>query len=711
MARGVLSGVLAGAVVSIGSAVGLSIVVLPPAPSMRLDETAGAGEREEVVVANRVQSEIGEVDQPRVEGSAGVAVPDPGRVRVVRDIDVVPAIAAPEADLVAQSAPDRPAVVLAGRPDALVQPSEGGRDLPLLSAVADGTSVVDLPAAPALVSEDVAPDRPDALSAPAALTAALAAPQVSISDVIEGVDIEPLSPAPVIEGQPQRLALGVSEDVRPVLPDAPEAPEVNPAMVVAALPEASLEPDSLVEQIDVSDLTSASVPERIVLSGQVLGSAPDQTSGIRPDPALVSVGLAPVDLPSETALTRPSGATFLRVDPGPAEPPAEGLVFQEVHSNQSVAVQLAATEQSDRSQPADIILAQSQLSPVDEATVQPRVSGTQEEAPPAIVIIPRRVEDRVESVEIDRGEAGLSGQVISESDDPVLAQADPEPAETPEILTPGTGNRLVQGGQSGFGNLAPDVRILRPGQDDATEETVAQPDVETEVEDVPATSLARYAARFEGAADQPLVSIVLIDDGALGGGPDVLQELGQPVTVGLDPGRADVGKVMTSYRAEGYEIALIPNLPSGASPIDMEQAFGVYQDLMPETMAVLDAGQNRLAEDRRLLAQAADILAETGQGFIAQAAGLADPVRPLRSEGVPAAVVHRDLDEAQNNESEMRRMLDQAVFEARQTGSAIVLGEANPLTLKVLSEWLTGSEAGRVTLAPVSAILKGVAEE
>ncbi|MFQ6551976.1 divergent polysaccharide deacetylase family protein [Aestuariibius insulae] len=710
MARGVLSGVLAGAVVSVGSAVGLSIIVLPPAPSIRVDETAGEAEPEVAVVASRVLSDVADVDQPRIEGSAGVAVPDPGRVRVVRDIEEVPAIAAREADLVTQSAPERPSVVLAARSDALVQPSEEAADLPPLSPVSDVDSALALPVAPASAVRDAAPGRPLVLLAPSVDVAALAALRAGSEGEEQVADITPISEAPVLGRQPSELALGLAEDARPIVPEVPETTEVSPAMVVSALPETNVPSNVLIDPVEVPDFADSALPERIVLSGQVLGDAPDVANGISPEATFVPVGLAPVELPPERVFSGSRGASFLRVTPDPDDRAAEGLMFQEIHSNRSVAIELTAEQQEERSQPAEIILAQSQLSPVDDATVSPRVSGDPEEAPPAIVIIPRRVDDRVESVEIDRDEAGLSGEVISESDDPVLAQAEPQTDSAPEILTPGTGNRLIQNGQSGFGNLAPGVRVLRPGQEETPELVEAEPEVEAEAEEDP-TALGRYSASFDAPIDQPLVSIVLIDDGALGSGPDVLGELGQPVTVGLDPGRTDVNSVMAAYRGSGYEVALIPNLPSGASPTDMEQAFGIYQDLLPETVAVLDAGQTRLAEDRRLLAQAADILAETGQGFIARAAGLADPVRPLRSEGVPAAVIHRDLDEARNDETEMRRMLDQAVFEARQTGSAIVLGEANPLTLKVLSEWLAGSEAGRVTLAPVSAILKDRIEE
>jgi polysaccharide deacetylase 2 family uncharacterized protein YibQ len=72
---------------------------------------------------------------------------------------------------------------------------------------------------------------------------------------------------------------------------------------------------------------------------------------------------------------------------------------------------------------------------------------------------------------------------------------------------------------------------------------------------------------------------------------------------------------------------------------------------------------------------------------------------------VPAALVFRDFDAEGQSSDEIRRILDQAAFRARQEGAVILVGRASPGTLAALTEWALGSRAASVALAPVSAAL------
>ena len=53
----------------------------------------------------------------------------------------------------------------------------------------------------------------------------------------------------------------------------------------------------------------------------------------------------------------------------------------------------------------------------------------------------------------------------------------------------------------------------------------------------------------------------------------------------------------------------------------------------------------------------------------------------------------------------IRRFLDQAVFRAGRDGGVIMVGRLRPDTISALLLWGLQDRAGRVALAPVSAVL------
>jgi polysaccharide deacetylase 2 family uncharacterized protein YibQ len=71
--------------------------------------------------------------------------------------------------------------------------------------------------------------------------------------------------------------------------------------------------------------------------------------------------------------------------------------------------------------------------------------------------------------------------------------------------------------------------------------------------------------------------------------------------------------------------------------------------------------------------------------------------------GIPARPVFRML-EAGNSDAALRT-LEQAAFRARQEGSVILVGEAEPATVEAIRRWSEANAGGDVLFAPISAAL------
>ena len=143
---------------------------------------------------------------------------------------------------------------------------------------------------------------------------------------------------------------------------------------------------------------------------------------------------------------------------------------------------------------------------------------------------------------------------------------------------------------------------------------------------------------------KPLLSILLIDDGSMSAAAAALAGLPFSVTIAIDPALPNAADLMTSYRADGFEVAVMAKLPEGAVPSNVEITFESVFASLPETIAVLDIGAGGLQSDRAVTEQAMDILAAQGHGFITASQGLNMAGRAAEQAGVPSVVVFRDLE-------------------------------------------------------------------
>ncbi|MHA6344123.1 divergent polysaccharide deacetylase family protein [Roseivivax sp. CAU 1761] len=223
--------------------------------------------------------------------------------------------------------------------------------------------------------------------------------------------------------------------------------------------------------------------------------------------------------------------------------------------------------------------------------------------------------------------------------------------------------------------------------------------------------LRRFAAPAEAlSADQPRLAIVLIDDGVGPLGPEAVPGLPVPVTFAIDPRLPDAASRMAGYRAHGFEVMALAAAPKGARADDIDAVLDGAVAAVPEAVALLEAPDLALQEAPSGGGRALDWLGRSGHGVVALAGGLDTLADAAGKAGVPAATVFRELGRDGEAPRVQRRILDQAAFRARQTGSAVVVGRLRADTLSALVLWGLANRDDAVAVTPISALLDRQAE-
>lgn len=248
--------------------------------------------------------------------------------------------------------------------------------------------------------------------------------------------------------------------------------------------------------------------------------------------------------------------------------------------------------------------------------------------------------------------------------------------------------------------------------DDATTEAVpdGEAGAETAEGDTPATdgpALARYATAFEATDDVPLLSIVLVHKGDAALAETLMLALPETVGFAIDASLPDASRIAEAYRAAGREVIMIPALPIGATPQDIEQALAANFALIPEAVAVMDVSGSSFQGDRAAVEQVVDVVAASGHGVITFPRGLNPAHQAAQRAGVPTGLIFRNLDGGSETQEQIRRTLDRAAFRARQDAAVILVGTTEATTLSALTEWFLGNRATTVDIAPVSVALTG----
>ena len=261
-------------------------------------------------------------------------------------------------------------------------------------------------------------------------------------------------------------------------------------------------------------------------------------------------------------------------------------------------------------------------------------------------------------------------------------------------------------------NRLPTLTTPAPEAPEAEPEAAEEPaDV---VLDVDLAPVEKFAAPFENPEGKPVMSILLMDDGVdLSGetiGIAALRRFPYPVSFAVDAMLPDVQERTAAYRAEGFEVLAMIDLPEGATAKDAEVNLAVALERMPEAVGVLEGVRTGVQTSLGSGQQVAEILAQTGHGLVTQNQGLNTVQKQAAREGVPSAVVFRDFDSKGQSPTVIRRFLDQAAFRAGQEDGLIMLGRLREDTISALLLFALNDRASQVALAPVSAALRTSAQ-
>ncbi|WP_188477059.1 divergent polysaccharide deacetylase family protein [Primorskyibacter flagellatus] len=497
----------------------------------------------------------------------------------------------------------------------------------------------------------------------------------------EAPDAEPLADMPEVA------------PVAPVLPSplarAPGEPLPEPAPEIAtepALPPRAA-PGEEVTGFPTGDLTEAAdAPEPVRDASGAAGGDTDVAEGAVPGAAAV---------PDEDGLADAGGvAPGVSVSEGSdsAVDPEADVAAQGTSASDATS----GTVASGASMPE-----KSATGTVVTENAAPERSGAEATAPE-----PSTAETTATDSVAPEAEAPESDTIVAEAPAPEIATPTPS-----DPLRPRTSAlpRADETGDAAPRALPgqPAARLTETAPDTASDTAEAgppaDPAADPEVEDT-RPPIDRFAAPFENPEGQPLLSIVLIDDGT--GGAELPDRFPYPISIAIPAARPDAAEAMARARAAGFEVLALADLPRGATPQDLETSAAAWFAALPEAVAVMEPPERPLQSGRALGEQLAAVLAETGHGLLLYPEGLDTARKLAERRGVPAATVFRDLDAEGQGESVIRRFLDNSAFRAGQEGAVILVARLRPETLQALLVWGLADRAGRVALAPVSHALK-----
>ncbi|MGI1663263.1 divergent polysaccharide deacetylase family protein [Palleronia sp. KMU-117] len=493
----------------------------------------------------------------------------------------------------------------------------------------------------------------------------------------------------------------------PVLPQPAAGAETTPA------PDAS-EFDTVTEQAE-PELPAAE-------------TAPGGSADIAEAPAVAAPAAEATPTPDETPLVAPDTAATA---PAAPEPPTEAPAPLVASAPQPVEAPHPADVPAPDQPGSDAPLVAGLQAPAPPAPPAPEVpeasgAGTPAEGPegeiaalpptvspeaptaPPVAEAPREAAQPDPSVgdAAPEGGTGTSPETAPEMA-PEADAAPPPESDAPPASVPGAVASAMPGQRAApLPGIAGD-----PGAGAAPEAPEAPEALPAAVAAAPgaaagmAPALAAFSTPFEITDDRPLLSVVLLVPANSEVGVETLSALPFPASYAIDAIAPDAGETARALRAAGRELLLIPSLPEGATPSDVEVALQANLAAVPEAVAFIDGPGASFQSDRTAVAQVVAAAGASGHGLVTFPRGLNTAQQIARRDGVPAALVFRDIDGEGQSGDDIRRALDQAAFRARQEGAVILVGRAEPATLAALTEWALGNRAASVALAPASAAI------
>ena len=469
-------------------------------------------------------------------------------------------------------------------------------------------------------------------------------------------------------------ALPSSEDT----PDAATAPEVT-----------APEPDDLAS-LQGADTQPAAQPETGTADGSLSQpEAGDGASGVTvdsEDPVLPS--------PQSQAPEAPAGEEDLSISTDPAQP-----------AMPDVGEDDAAFPETSDEEPVET----AEVDPQGTSTSEPSDDGAAETAE-ADAAEPEMSEDSADMAEPSEDTTDVAAEEGA-TEEPAQPEAAEEPAdETTETAI--VAEEAEPEPTSTIGDLAPEVKTNRlpsvSDEPEAADEVTEQAEAEEPPAEDTRPPLEKFATEFENPDGKPLMSIILIDDGTSPVGLQALESFPYPLTFAVPANWDKAEDAMVKYRAAGFEVLALTDLPEGAGAQDAEVAMQATFSAMPEAVGLMEGTESGLQSSRAAAEQLAPILLDSGHGVVLFPKGLNTAQKLLAREGVPSAAVFRDFDAKGQGATVIRRFLDQAAFKAGQEeGGVVMVGRLRPDTVSALLLWGLQDRANRVALAPISAILRG----
>lgn len=218
--------------------------------------------------------------------------------------------------------------------------------------------------------------------------------------------------------------------------------------------------------------------------------------------------------------------------------------------------------------------------------------------------------------------------------------------------------------------------------------------------------LEQFAATYDDPGALPQLSVVLIDDGTGPLGANTFRNFPFPLSFAIPPSHPNVAETVRAYRAQGFEVLALMDLPERAQPSDVEVNLMATLDRIPEVVGFLESPGAGMQSHRKIVDAVTGALAESRHGLVLQGKGLNTAEAQAGKAGVAASTVFRDFDAVGEDADQIRRVLNQATFRAKQRGSVILQGRLRADTLSALVLWGLQDRSSDVAVVPVSAILQ-----
>lgn len=303
-------------------------------------------------------------------------------------------------------------------------------------------------------------------------------------------------------------------------------------------------------------------------------------------------------------------------------------------------------------------------------------------------------------VDPSEGQTDTTGDV-AQTPDPEPAAPEPKAPAVVELKT--QGNTLKLGAGSSrlpkISDTSSSSRLKLASERDA--EPLA-PDAANEI-----TAFGQNATQLVDL-DAPLVSVILLDIGALGVPQSDLLRQTLPFTFGVDGSRSDASRVSSDYRNAGFEVVSVLSDTAVDAISTPEQGVALVQSAlvnMPDALALMDGASAKLQKSKQVFVPILSELAQNGYGVLSYKIGLNTGFKEARKAGLVSGYIFKTIDQSVTDPSEAVRVMDRAVFEAAREGAAIVYAVATKPIVDGILDWSQQPGANTVTFAPVSSAM------